>query len=571
MTEHWHEQVRRYAGGEATAEEIAALEQALEAEPELRVWYVDLMNLDVALGAAAGAAAMTRTLVPFEKKRAIWSWSLAAAAAVALSAGLLFWLGRTPAIAHLERVQAEESESHGPVKVVVVHRGSAQAGRSGQRLFSGDSLRIAGEESSASIVFLDGTRLAVGPETIIASLSDDRASGKRIVLSEGFLSAKVAKQPAGRPMIVATPQSEIVVIGTVFDLSSGTAGTHLETRSGKVRLNRKSDGRSVEVPAGFEGTVAGDSVLDAQASPPRFDMPRFTTEGCHLTTALSPDGKTLVTSRFQSGRVILWDAASGRERMTLPAHDQPVVATAFSLDSRVLATGSNGEIKLWDVETGRALAEFAGSPQLLSLAFAKNGGSLLAFNGPTRGERTVTEWNLATDERRTTARKYPGEAWLFSPSGRLMAISTIKGACVTVWDVETGSELAVIPGFPARVSCMAIPPDESLIAIADVSGRVELWSIADAQQRLAFRPAGQSVHGLAFSPDGRRLAMGQRQATVRLWDVAAGRQIAILQAPLPPGRTGTVRPMFFSQDGRTLATTESQDESTVRLWDLPPP
>ena len=32
------------------------------------------------------------------------------------------------------------------------------------------------------------------------------------------------------------------------------------------------------------------------------------------------DGRTLVTSRFQSGRVTLWDAATGKERMTLPAH-----------------------------------------------------------------------------------------------------------------------------------------------------------------------------------------------------------------------------------------------------------
>jgi WD40 repeat protein len=585
MTDHWHEQVRRYADGLSTAEESASLEKALVESAELRAWYLDLMNLEVALGAAADAAAMTRTMVPFEvgdrgtgvspvgpagvppaefpgfdgrdaraTTRRFGALSLAAAAAVVLGVGLLFWMGRSaPAIAHLEQVQGE---------VVVAGRPA----RSAQRLFSGDGLRVTGEESSATIVFVDGTRLAVGPETVIAGLSDDRGTGKRVVLSEGFLSAEVAKQPAGRPMILATPQSEVVVIGTVFNLSSGTAGTHLETQSGHVRLNRKSDGRSVEVPAGFEGTVDGSSVLDAQLSPPR-----FTTDGCHLTTALSPDGRTLATSRFQSGIVTLWDAAGGRERMTLPAHVQQVVATAFSPDSRTLATGDNEQIKLWDVETGRVIAEFEGSAQLLSLAFAKGGASLLAFSGPTRGERTVTEWNVATRERRVDAHKYPGEAWLFSPSGRLLATSSVKGASVTLWDLADGSARAVFPGFPARVTCLAISPDESLLAIADVSGRVEFWSIADAQRRLAFNPAGQSVHGLAFSPDGRRLALGQRQATVRLWDVVASRPIAILQGPRKPGSTATVRPMFFSQDGRTLATTESQDTSTVRLWELPPP
>ena len=80
-----------------------------------------------------------------------------------------------------------------------------------------------------------------------------------------------------------------------------------------------------------------------------------------------------------------------------------------------------------------------------------------------------------------------------------------------------------------------------------------------------------AVRSLAFSADGQRLAMGQRQATVRLWDVVDGRQRAILEGPVKPGSTGTVRPMFFSPDGKTLATTESLDAGTARLWDLPPP
>ena len=56
MKNHWHEQIQRYVDGQASAEEVAALQAALNENAELRALYLDYMNLDVALGAAAEAA-----------------------------------------------------------------------------------------------------------------------------------------------------------------------------------------------------------------------------------------------------------------------------------------------------------------------------------------------------------------------------------------------------------------------------------------------------------------------------------------------------------------------------------
>jgi len=56
MTNHWHEQIQRYVNGQSSAEEAAALHEALNEDAELRALYLDYMNLDAALAAAAGAA-----------------------------------------------------------------------------------------------------------------------------------------------------------------------------------------------------------------------------------------------------------------------------------------------------------------------------------------------------------------------------------------------------------------------------------------------------------------------------------------------------------------------------------
>ena len=59
MKRYWHEQIQRYVAGESTQEETIALQQALKDDAELRALYLDYLNLDVALGAAAEAEAMT--------------------------------------------------------------------------------------------------------------------------------------------------------------------------------------------------------------------------------------------------------------------------------------------------------------------------------------------------------------------------------------------------------------------------------------------------------------------------------------------------------------------------------
>ena len=53
--------------------------------------------------------------------------------------------------------------------------------------------------------------------------------------------------------------------------------------------------------------------------------------------AFSPDGKT-IASGGDDNSVRLWDARSGRPRMTLAGHDSAVQAVAFSADEGLLAS-----------------------------------------------------------------------------------------------------------------------------------------------------------------------------------------------------------------------------------------
>jgi hypothetical protein len=113
---------------------------------------------------------------------------------------------------------------------------------------SGQGLETVGAGSMAVVKFPDSTRIEVTPSTTIRELSDG-ASGKRLDLALGAVKADVAPQPAGRPLTIRTPDSELRVVGTRFRLSAQDS-TRLDVHEGKVKLQRSKDGASVDVSAG---------------------------------------------------------------------------------------------------------------------------------------------------------------------------------------------------------------------------------------------------------------------------------------------------------------------------------
>src|SRR4051812_2215964 len=90
---------------------------------------------------------------------------------------------------------------------------------------------------------------------------------------------------------------------------------------------------------------------------------------------------------------------------------------------------------------------------------------------------------------------------------------------------------------------------------------LSLLSAQEPKLRDTLKGDTGGVRSVAYSPDGNTLASGNGDGTIKLWDVAAGRERATLK-----GHTFPVGSVAYSPDGKTLASG-SQD-GTIKLWDV---
>jgi Tol biopolymer transport system component len=136
----------------------------------------------------------------------------------------------------------------------------------------------------------------------------------------------------------------------------------------------------------------------------------------------------------------------------------------------------------------------------------------------------------------------------------------------TRWHVHTAPRLWLdepkprntLQGHADSIMGTAFSPDGKLLASASLDTTVKLWDVATGKNTATFPNHYRFDFRAAFSPDGKTLAMGSGP-TIELWDVASGKHTASLA-----GHTGQVLHVVYSPDGRYLASASL--DSTVRVW-----
>ncbi len=113
-------------------------------------------------------------------------------------------------------------------------------------------------------------------------------------------------------------------------------------------------------------------------------------------------------------------------------------------------------------------------------------------------------------------------------------------------------------GHSNEVFSVAMSPDGKTALSGSRDHTLKLWDLATGREIREFKGHSEEVTSVAISPDGKTALSGSGDSRLKLWDLATGREIRTFQ-----GGAGTVA---ITPDGKTALS--SSNDNTLRLWDL---
>jgi WD40 repeat protein len=242
------------------------------------------------------------------------------------------------------------------------------------------------------------------------------------------------------------------------------------------------------------------------------DRPLWTVGDCVTDIDWSPDATGLVIADA-SGNLTLIRIPEGNFTWSVMAHDAGALQAKWCPTGEVVASaGEDGNVKLWNPETGVLV-------------------------------------NTLTVNRQWVDRI----AW--SPDGKLLA--AVAGNTLVVWQRD-GEELMRFDGHPSTVTAIAWQQNSKQIATACYRG-VSVFHVDRPGRPVKTLSCLGSLIALAWSPDGKAIAAGSQDRMLQFWRLG-GNKTGHAEMKGYPEKVSNVA---WNADGRYLA---SAGGNTAVIW-----
>ncbi len=319
-----------------------------------------------------------------------------------------------------------------------------------------------------------------------------------------------------------------------------------------------------------------NSFAQAAAPQPRLVLDLKPKEhGCLMSATAFLMNEPLLarTSRYQIATVWAADSYATQAAMRRIHHletKKDCELSAFSPDRTKLAVSDKGIMRLWDVPARRVIRKLSAPKEsMTSVDFSPDGKRLVTLS-KARPNAIARVWNAATGRLERTFPPQTGYRYVygFSPDGTMIVDNDKQGA-MQFWNAATGRlmhrlkvpPITTGPNAGTKVSLAGIyfSHNTNLVATSGSDGLIRLWNARTGKLLRTLRNAA-TQGSLALSGDGKRLAAGNWDETISLWDAGTLKLRRNWRVGHP-----MVWSLKFLADGATLVSVH--DDGMVKVWD----
>jgi WD40 repeat protein len=357
----------------------------------------------------------------------------------------------------------------------------------------------------------------------------------------------------------------------------------------------------------YDGTLLATAALDVSAdrniriwdTKTGAERDHFGITDAAPSLAFSPDG-TMLAAGSANGQDRLFDlrggAGAGKSLGLFGQGDGEVTAVAFSSDSKMLGASGRARVDLFhapDMKPAGSVTSDRGnvyavafSPGEKFVAFSDNLSKIhiravgAAQPGPVAERNTMSRRppsaRRRTDER-VSARSATGNivsfeelddprtaqpyvAVAFSPDGTTIAAAN-ENRTMCLIDPQARQRRFLLEGQPGTPSSIAFSPDGKLLASAASSApaggagmiepghSVRVWDVASGKDLGYFVTQDHTFPGVCFTPDGKSILAPDEQGVLRAFDPQTRRP----REGLSVKSDGAIGAVACSPDGKTIA------------------
>ncbi len=269
-----------------------------------------------------------------------------------------------------------------------------------------------------------------------------------------------------------------------------------------------------------------------------------------LAFASAPSGSKFVAT-LEDRNVRIYDATTQMPIRDLKGHPQPSYAVAWSRDGKLIATGDeSGRIFVWNAASGAKLREVRPHTRgVQALSFNPTGSAILSTGKDDWLKITELKTGKVIKALAGAGQNFYSGKYL--PSGEAFIVGTLgKGA-----QIRHGAKFVVLMGHSDySVFDVDYHGPSGRVLTAGRDGNAIVWNGRNGQRIQTLKGHGDWVVHTSFLPSGRFGATSSSDRTVRVWDMRSFKPVVTLE-----NQTAVGSPICATSDGRYLVTVNLDD------------